>query len=501
MTNPQTLPVWASLQAHQKELETQSLKTLREDQARQEKLTLTLENITGDFTRMPATIQTLDLLFALAHGQNFEAMRKSMFEGEKINLSESRPVLHTALRSTQVQPLFVDGQDIMPLIRQTRMRMESFVRAVRTRQQRGFTGKPIDTIVNIGIGGSDLGPHLLCQALKDLEGVQSAQAPALFFVNNLDSAALRDVFKTCNPQTTLFLLVSKSFTTQETLVNARHAKNWLNKAMGEMAHTQHFLAVTANAQGARDFGIINPDMIFPMWDWVGGRFSLWSAASLSFALLAGWNAFATLLAGAAKMDEHFKTASLPENLPAMAALLELWVLNFWAVPAIAILPYAQRLELLPAYLQQLEMESNGKSVSRQSEPLSYSTGPIIFGSCGTSCQHSFMQWIHQSPTALLSSFIGIKHDPLALEDTHQALLKNLKAQAQALEIGTSADDPARTNPGNRPSMILWLDRLTPFTLGQLLAFYEHKVFTQSILWNINAFDQFGVELGKTLARE
>jgi len=341
-----------------------------------------------------------------------------------------------------------------------------------------------------------LGPRLLCEAFKDGDDLH---APKIHFVNNLDSAALRDVFQACDPQTTLFLVVSKSFSTQETLINAQHAKAWVEGAMGQGAAAQHFAAVTGNEKAARDFGILNDAMIFPLWDWVGGRFSLWSAAGLSFALLAGWDSFTQLLIGAEKMDLHFKTAPMAENLPVLAALFEIWMLNFWNIPAVAILPYAQRLDLLPAYLQQLEMESNGKGVSNQGEKVSYTTAPIVFGCAGTNCQHSFMQWIHQGPTTLLSSFIGIKNDPLALAGTHEALNRNLLAQAIALESGMQADDPARANPGNRPSMILWLRSITPESMGQLLAFYEHKVFTQSVLWNLNPFDQFGVELGKKLA--
>ncbi len=454
-----------------------------------------IKGIEADFSRAQITAEALALLLDLAKAQNLEAWRDKMFAGEKINVTEGRAVLHTALRAQTDAPVQVDGQNVVPAIRATQKKMEEFAAAVREGKWLGATGRRIENIVNIGIGGSDLGPRLVVGALRG-----QASGPRVRFVANVDPADMAFTLKECDPATTLFIVVSKTFTTQETLLNANAARRWLAASLGEDATRRHFVAVSTNRQAAEAFGI-DPDNRFAMWDWVGGRYSLWSAVGLSIALAAGWGAFQELLAGAAAMDAHFRAAPLEANMPFLMAATGLWHRNFGGTEALAVLPYSERLRDLPRFLQQLDMESNGKRVTREGEPVDYPTGPVVFGDCGSVSQHSFHQWLHQGPCRVWAEFIGVRQDDLNEPEAHDVLLAHMNAQMAALADGRTAQDPARENPGGKPLLALWLDAPAPYNLGLLLALYEHKVFCQGVLWGVNSFDQFGVELGKRLAQE
>ncbi len=487
--------VWAELKKEAKACAGKRLEAFfSEDPAREARLTLCLKGIEVDFSRHHISDRTKALLLALARAQELEVWRDKMISGEKINATEGRAVLHTALRAQSDAPIFVDGQNVIPEIRALQTKMETFVSDVREEKWLGATGLPIRDVVNIGIGGSDLGPRLVVSALR-----AQATGPRAHFVANVDAADLLGGLGGLDPATTLFVVVSKTFTTQETLLNARSAREWLVGSLGEAAVARHFVAVSTNREAATSFGI-DPANMFAMWDWVGGRYSLWSGVGLSIALSVGWEGFAQLLAGAAAMDTHFQTAPLEKNMPVLMALVGLWERNFRGSHALAVLPYSERLRDLPRYLQQLDMESNGKSVTRIGEPVDYETGPIIFGECGSVGQHSFHQWLHQGSSVIPADFIGVRSDDLARAEHHGVLLAHMKAQVEALKSGSQEQDPARTNPGNKPSTVIWLDKLCPFGLGQLLALYEHKVFCQGVLWGLNSFDQFGVELGKKLAK-
>ena len=496
MTKPTTKPQWRELQAHGEKIATTTLAALfAADAQRTAKFSVTLDGLTADFSKNHLTAETVSLLVKLAEAQDLPAWRTRMFGGEKINTTEKRAVLHTALRAPAGQTVCVDNVDVMPEIAAAHRRMQAFVAAVREGRWLGATGKKIAHIVNIGIGGSDLGPRLAVGALRDF-----CAGPKLHFVANVDAADLTGALDGLDPAETLFVVVSKTFTTQETLLNAQSARQWLVAALGEDAVVRHCVAVSVNAAAVAKFGIA-ADNMFPMWDWVGGRYSLWSAVGLSIALAVGWDHFAALLAGAAAMDAHFRDAPLERNMPVLLGLTGLWYRNFRGSACHAILPYCEGLRELPRFLQQLEMESNGKSVTREGEAVDYVTSPAIFGECGTVGQHSFHQWLHQGTDATPTDFIGVRHDALNRPAHHAALLANLVAQTEALRLGRQDADAGRVNPGNRPSTTLWLDKLDPHSLGMLLALYEHKVFVQGIIWNINSFDQWGVELGKKLAAE
>lgn len=489
-------PEWQALQAHHGQLRRVTLRAMfAADARRTEKFTFKVEGLTADFSRQRLTEETVGLLVKLAEARDVTGWRAKMFRGDKINNTEDRAVLHTALRARDDTPVPVDGQDVMPDIRALQGKMAAFSDDVREGRWLGVTGQPMTDVVNIGIGGSDLGPRMAACALHSYCGTLRTH-----FVANADAADLLTLLPFLDPATTLFVVVSKTFTTQETLLNASTARRWLVEKLGEEAVDRHFVAVSTNLKAVEAFGIAK-DNIFPMWDWVGGRFSLWSAVGLSLALAVGWRHFRALLDGAAVMDEHFRTAPLDRNMPVLMALAGIWNRNFGGSSCLAVLPYAERLRELPRYLQQLEMESNGKAVTREGEAVAYATAPAIFGECGTIGQHSFHQWLHQGTDVTPCDFIGIYEDEFALPEHHRALLANLAAQAEALKLGRAHDDPRRANPGNRPSTLLWLDRLDPRTLGLLIALYEHKVFVQGVLWGVNSFDQFGVELGKALAKE
>ena len=497
MTKPTELDVWNELTAHYKGgIAQKRLDDLcSADAERAAQMTIKIDGLEIDFSRSHVTQETLGLLVKLAKAQGVEAMRDKMFSGEKINHTEGRAVLHTALRAQNSTPVCVGEQDVLPEIRSMHDKLKRFVDEVRGERWLGATGQPIRTIVNIGIGGSDLGPRLVVSALR-----AQASGPRVLFVANVDAADLQGTLARLDPATTLFVVVSKTFTTQETLLNARSARQWLVGSLGEAAVARHFVAVSTNREAVESFGI-NASNMFVMWDWVGGRYSLWSAVGIGIALSIGWDGFKQLLAGAAAMDMHFRTAPLERNAPVLAALIGVWYRNFWGTSALAILPYSERLRDLPRYLQQLDMESNGKSVTREGKAVDYQTGPIIFGECGSVGQHSFHQWLHQGPSLVPADFIGVRNDDMNRPEHHRVLMAHMKAQIEALKSGRQDADPARTNPGNKPSSVFWLDRLDAFSLGALLAFYEHKVFVQGVVWDINSFDQFGVELGKKLASE
>jgi len=496
MSKPSDSPVWQELQAQAQATQKTSLDDLfASDPARATRLTYNVHGLSADFSRSHVDEKTLGLLVKLAKTQQVEEWRGRMMSGEKINNTEGRAVLHTALRAQTDGPVCVDGHDVIPAIRTLHKKLENFVADVREERWLGATGQPIRNVVNIGIGGSDLGPRLVVSALR-----AQASGPEVHFVANVDAADLMGLLAKLDPATTLFVIVSKTFTTQETLLNARSARQWLVGSLGESSVARHFVAVSTNQEAVESFGIHAANM-FAMWDWVGGRYSLWSAVGIGIALSVGWSAFKDLLAGAAMMDAHFASAPLEENMPVLAALIGVWYRNFRGASAQAILPYSERLRELPRYLQQLDMESNGKSVTREGLAVDYMTGPIIFGECGSVGQHSFHQWLHQGSGFVPADFIGVRYDDMKRPEHHAVLLAHMEAQIEALKSGRVESDPARTNPGNKPTTVLWMDRLDAKNLGALLAFYEHKVFVQGLIWGVNSFDQFGVELGKKLANE
>jgi len=481
-------PAWKALQAHQAELAGVQLRDLFARQSgRAQKFSLQAGALLLDYSKHRVTETTLALLADLARQAGVEAWRARMFAGEHINNSEDRAVLHVALRSGLDH--FPAGGDVMPLVRKAREGMRAFSDAVRSEALLGHTGKPMRTVINIGIGGSDLGPRMLTQALW-----RHADAPqSVCFVANADPDDLAHVLSQAQPETTLFIVASKTFTTVETLGNANLARAWLAKGLGsEAAVKQHFAAVTANVKAAAGFGIA-PERCFPLWDWVGGRYSVWSSVGLPVAIAIGMDRFEDLLAGARAMDEHFLSAPLAANMPVLLALLGIWYSNFFGAETHAMLPYAEALRELPAYLQQLEMESNGKSVDRDGQPVDYSTVPVIWGSPGTNSQHAFHQMLHQGTHLVPCDFL------VPAADTGAAA-ENALAQAAALMAGKDSTEPHRRFDGNRPSSTIMFKSLDPHTMGALLALYEHKVFVQGVIWNINSFDQWGVELGKDIAR-
>ena len=451
-----------------------------------------------DYGRNWIVPETIALLLDLVKQQSLAEWRMKMFSGQPINTTENRAVLHTALRATADSPFVMDGQDIFSNIQGVKLRMADFCKRVRTGQWLGATNQPIRSVVNIGIGGSDLGPKMVTEALKPFHDTDIA----FHFVSNIDSTHLVETLKHCEPESTLFIIASKTFTTIETLTNAQTARDWLTAKLGTTAVAKHFVAVSTATEKVKAFGIDTNNM-FGFWDWVGGRYSVWSAIGLPLMLAIGPAQFDQFLAGAHAMDTHFVTAPLEKNMPVMMAVLGVWYRNFWQLPVQAILPYDQYLENFPRYLQQLDMESNGKRVDRNGENVDYDTGAIVFGEPGTNGQHAFYQLIHQGTTLIPCDFIvtHTPHNPRG--EHHKILLANALAQPEALWHGKSLaqanGNPYRVFPGLRPSNILHIEDLNPFTLGALIACYEHKVFTQSVIWNINAFDQFGVELGKEMA--
>ncbi len=510
---------WKALQAHARDMgNARILDLFANDAQRAEGFSLQACDILFDYSKNPISADTRRLLVDLAQDASVPAQIAAMFEGRRINVTEKRAVLHTALRNRAAMPVKVEGKDVMPDIRAVLDRMREMTERVRAGRLCGVSGRPFTDVVNIGIGGSDLGPLMVTTALRPF----AASGPRTHFVSNIDGAHLAATVARLAPETTLFIVSSKTFTTQETLTNARSAREWLltklapaNAASAIVAH--HFAAVSTNLEATAAFGI-NPEHVFGFWDWVGGRYSLWSAIGLPIALAIGFEGFEALLDGAFEMDEHFRSAPLERNLPALAALVGIWHVDFLGHPTHAVLPYAQDLLHFPAFLQQLDMESNGKRVDRSGALTNYPTGPVIWGAPGTNGQHAFFQHLHQGTQITPADFIVAANGADGLPGHHDILLANCIAQTEALLRGKSAEDvraelrgrgmqgeelerltPHRVFPGNRPSNTIVLRRLDPRSLGALIALYEHKVFVQGAIWNVNSFDQWGVELGKQLA--
>ncbi|HKB83528.1 MAG TPA: glucose-6-phosphate isomerase [Burkholderiales bacterium] len=512
-------PSWKALTAHAREIgNARILDLFAGDPQRAQAFSIEACGILLDYSKNPLSAETRRLLGALAADAGVPEQIAAMFEGRRINVTEKRAVLHTALRNRSRRPVMVDGQDVMPGIRAVLERMRHLAERVRAGVVGGSTGRPFTDIVNIGIGGSDLGPLMVTTALR-AQGLTGLRA---HFVSNIDGAHLAATLANLDPETTLFIVSSKTFTTQETLTNSRSAREWLLtklSAVGapEVLVEHHFAAVSTNLKATAGFGII-PERVFGFWDWVGGRYSLWSAIGLPIALAIGFERFEELLAGAYEMDEHFRNAPLELNLPAMAALIGIWHIDFLGHPTHAVLPYSQDLLHFPAFLQQLDMESNGKRVDRAGTAVDYLTGPVIWGAPGTNGQHAFFQHLHQGTQITPADFIVAANAADNMPGHHDILLANCIAQTEALLRGKSADEvrtelrargmqgeelerltPHRVFPGNRPSNTIVLRQLDPRSLGALIALYEHKVFVQGAIWNVNSFDQWGVELGKQLA--
>ncbi len=479
---------WHALQTHRKEMEHIHMRDLfAQDPQRFQTFSLKHEGLLVDYSKHRITGETFALLMDLAKACDVESWRDRMFAGEKINATENRAVLHTALRA----PSSETGIDS---IHETLDRMKIFSDSVHDGSRKGHTGKAIKTVINIGIGGSDLGPRMVCEALAPYQDKNIA----VRFVSNIDPSDMASALSRSDPETTLFIIASKSFTTQETMANAALARQWiLENLKDENAIAKHFIAVSSNEQEATKFGI-DPGNIFTFGDWVGGRYSLWSSVGLPICIAAGFENFRSLLDGAYIMDKHFREAPLSGNLPVILAMLGIWTRNFWDAQSHAILPYNHYLSLLPAFLQQLDMESNGKSIDRNGNEIDYETGPVIFGQPGTNGQHAFYQLIHQGTAVIPCDFIATLEGET---QQHKTLLANMVAQSQALMQGRTSKEPHRCFEGNRPSTTILLPKLDPFHLGMLLALYEHKVFVQGLIWDINSFDQWGVELGKELTED
>jgi glucose-6-phosphate isomerase len=507
---------WRALERHAEAMAAVHLRDLfAGDRDRFARFSLRLHDVLLDYAKNRVTDETMGLLLDLARAAGLEAWRARMFEGDRINTTEHRAVLHVALRNRSGRPILVDGRDVMPDVHGVLARMRDFTDRVRSGAWRGHTGEAVTDVVNIGIGGSDLGPHMVCEALRPY------QRPDLrpHFVSNVDGAHLLDTLAPLDPAHALFVVASKTFTTEETMTNAASARRWLVERLGdEAAVARHFVAVSTNAEAVAAFGI-RTDNMFEFWDWVGGRYSLWSAIGLPIALAVGFGRFEELLAGAHTMDEHFRTAPLERNMPVILALLGVWYRDFLGACSHAVLPYSQHLHRLPAYLQQADMESNGKSVRRDGARVDYATGPIVWGEPGTNGQHAFYQLLHQGTELVPADFLAAAQSLTPLGDHHDKLLANFFAQTEALAFGKTADEaraelgrgglsgaaldalvPHRVFEGNRPTNSIFFRRLDPATLGKLIALYEHKIFTQGVLWEINSFDQWGVELGKQLAK-
>jgi glucose-6-phosphate isomerase len=492
-------PLWLDLKKHAATLQSTALAELfMQDPARFDKFSFRLPGMLVDVSKNKITAETLRLLVLQAHNHKLESRRDDMLKGAKINVTEKRAVLHTALRAAKGKKILVDGKDVVPGVHAVLDSMSKFAHAVRHGQWRGHSGKEITDIVNIGIGGSSLGPQFATEALA---GFHHLRLKA-HFVANVEASDLHHVLQKLSPETTLFIIASKTFTTQETMQNAKIAREKILKHYNndEKAIEKHFVALSTNADDVKKFGILEDNM-FPFWDWVGGRYSVWSAIGLSIMLMIGPEHFLEFLAGARAMDDHFQTAPLEKNIPVLMALIGIWHRNVLGYPAYAVIPYHSALRRMPAWLQQGDMESNGKSVDIDGEPVPQATGPIIFGEPGTDAQHSFFQWLHQGTDIVPVDFIAAVKTPYGTKAQQNMLLANVLAQAEGLMNGkASPNEPQRHFAGNRPSTTILLDELSPKTLGMLMALYEHKIFVQGVMWNVNSYDQFGVELGKVLAK-
>ncbi|KIC91762.1 glucose-6-phosphate isomerase [Flavihumibacter sp. ZG627] len=516
--NPTTTKAWQALQQHyDTEMKQVHMRQLfKDDPERFSKFSYCMDNLLVDLSKNIITEKTRQLLLQLADECRLKDGIEAMFGGELINHTEGRAVLHTALRNLTDQPVSTEGKDVMPEVREVLSKMKAFCAKVHSGEWKGFTGKPIRYIVNIGIGGSDLGPLMVTEALKhySVDGIQP------FFVSNVDGTHIVETLKKVDPEQTLFLVASKTFTTQETMTNALTAREWFLKTAGDEAHVaKHFAALSTNEKAVVAFGIEKENM-FGFWDWVGGRYSLWSAIGLSIALTVGYDHFNSLLKGANQMDQHFRNTPFEQNIPVLLALTGIWYTNFFGTQTEAILPYDQYMHRFAAYFQQGNMESNGKSVDRNGQRVNYSTGPVIWGEPGTNGQHAFYQLIHQGTPIIPCDFIApaISQNPVG--DHHQKLMSNFFAQTEALMNGKTSEEakaelvkagmdstkvdelvPFKAFAGNRPTNSILVKEIDPFALGQLIAMYEHKIFVQGVIWNIFSFDQWGVELGKQLANK
>ncbi|SHM81740.1 glucose-6-phosphate isomerase [Flavobacterium xinjiangense] len=514
--NPTETRAWKKLELHYKEMQKASMHEMfLSDTARTEKFNLKWNDFLIDYSKNIITQETIALLLELANEVGLKSAIKDYFDGGIINQTENRAVLHTALRAKESAVVKVDGKNVVPEIYDVKNKIKVFTNEVTSGKRTGFTGKSFTDIVNIGIGGSDLGPAMAVEALQFYRNHLNVH-----FVSNVDGDHVNEIIKKLNPETTLFVVVSKTFTTQETLTNSETIKKWfLSRDFGTAQEdvAKHFVAVSTNIEKVTEFGI-NPDNIFPMWDWVGGRFSLWSAVGLSISLAVGFENFDELLSGANEMDEHFKTTDFDQNAPVILALLSIWYNNFFGAESEALIPYTQYLQKLAPYLQQGTMESNGKSVGRDGNPVNYQTGTIIWGEPGTNSQHAFFQLIHQGTKLIPTDFIGFVNPLYGDENHHDKLMSNFFAQTEALMQGKSKEQvqtefekqglpadkskfllPFKVFTGNKPTNTILIQKLSPKTLGSLIALYEHKIFVQGIVWNIFSFDQWGVELGKQLA--
>lgn len=512
--NPTTTKAWNALEKHFQTIQHTSIKELfAQNSNRFEEFSIQYSSLLVDYSKNRINAETIQLLVDLAKEMNVDTAIQQMFEGDFINVTEKRAVLHTALRNRSNEEVLVEGKDVMPQINEVLDQMKSFSEKVISGEWKGFSGKEITDVVNIGIGGSDLGPVMVTEALKHYKTRLN-----IHFVSNIDGTHLAETFKEINPETTLFIVASKTFTTQETMTNAFSAKEWfLNSNANEADVAKHFVALSTNAEGVANFGIDTANM-FQFWDWVGGRYSLWSAIGLSIALAVGFDNFEELLEGAHEMDVHFKTETLDQNIPVVLALLGIWYNNFFGADSVALLPYEQYLSRFAAYFQQGDMESNGKYVGRDGKKVDYETGPIIWGEPGTNGQHAFYQLIHQGTKLIPADFIAGANSLNVLGDHHAKLLSNFFAQTEALAFGKDEETVVaelekagkskeeidfltafKIFEGNRPTNSILYEVLTPKVLGNLIAMYEHKIFVQGVIWNIFSFDQWGVELGKQLA--
>lgn len=515
--NPSSTKAWRLLLQHSADMKNLHMRDLfKADPERFNKFSICLDELVFDYSKNIITDTTIHYLLQLAEECGLKQAIDAMFSGEMINETERRSVLHTALRNFSGEPVFSEGKDVMPYIKKVLGKMRSFTNAVHNGKFRGYTGKKIKYIVNIGIGGSDLGPQMVTEALKPcwIKGIET------FFVSNIDGTHITETLKKIKPDRTLFLVASKTFTTQETMTNAYTAREWfLKKAKNKKYISKHFVALSTNESEVVKFGI-NKKNMFEFWDWVGGRYSLWSAIGLSIVLTIGYKNFEQLLKGAHNADNHFRNSDFDQNIPVLMGLLGIWYINFLGAQSHAILPYDQYMHRFAAYLQQGDMESNGKSVDRNGERVEYATGPVIWGEPGTNGQHAFYQLIHQGTPLIPCDFIAPAQSHNPVNDQHQKLLSNFFAQTEALMNGKTEEEaekelekqnlppgqiarllPYKIFPGNKPTNSFLIKKITPYTLGELIALYEHKIFTQGIIWNIFSFDQWGVELGKQLANK
>jgi glucose-6-phosphate isomerase len=511
--NPTQTIAWKKLQSHFETMKNVRMQDLfANEPTRAEKMHLEWNDFLVDYSKNIVTKETMDLLLELANEVQLKEAIAKYIGGDVINQTENRAVLHTALRAKENAFVQVDGVNVLPEIYAVKNKIKQFSNEIISGQRKGYTGKPFTDVVNIGIGGSDLGPAMIVEALHYYKNPLNVH-----FVSNVDGDHVNEILKKVNPETTLFVIVSKTFTTQETLSNAETIRSWFLQSAAQDDVAKHFVAVSTNIQKVTEFGI-NPDNIFPMWDWVGGRFSLWSAVGLSISLAVGFDHFDQLLEGAHEMDEHFKNESFDKNIPVVLALISIWYNNFFGAESEALIPYTQYLQKLAPYLQQGIMESNGKSIGRDGNPVNYQTGTIIWGEPGTNSQHAFFQLIHQGTKLIPTDFIGYKEALYGNKDHHDKLMSNFFAQTEALLMGKTETQvkaefqlqgisgekaqfllPFKVFAGNKPTNTLLIQKLTPATLGALVALYEHKIFVQGIIWNIFSYDQWGVELGKQLA--